>query len=218
MHRISVAAALALALLVPATAHAGSYHVYTCAAAGKVWPNAAWRAAAASGVTVDNSCSGNAIGLSAPAGAIAANNTSAALVFTSPAGTRIADFALTRALDYTDTANANQHQYFVTYELGPTVFAGAGDYNDATRTALNKQKQWYGYPAATVHVARATVTRASFPAFAGYRGDATKLILRLGCFNRGSACSVAAGGAIADTLYGADVTVDDPTPPAVSVA
>src|SRR3954452_3010091 len=111
MHRISVAAALALALLVPASAHAGTYHVYTCAAAGKVWPNTAWRAVAASGVTLDSSCSGNSIALSAPAGATSPNNTSAALVFTSPAGTRIADFALTRQLDYTDTANANQHQY-----------------------------------------------------------------------------------------------------------
>src|SRR5689334_79241 len=106
MHRIPVAAAAAV-LLAPATAHAGTYHVYTCAAAGKVWPNTAWRAAAASGVTIDSSCSGNTIGLSAPANATSPNNTSAALVFTSPAGTHIADFALDRRLDYTDTANAN---------------------------------------------------------------------------------------------------------------
>jgi hypothetical protein len=66
-------------------------------------------------------------------------------------------------------------------------------------------------------VARGTVTRASFPALAGYNGSATQLILRLGCFNRGTPCSVAAGGGIADTLYGADVTISDPTPPAVSV-
>jgi hypothetical protein len=171
---------------------------------------------AAGGVTIDSSCSGNTIALSAPAGAAGVNNTSAALVFTSPAGTHIADFALDRRLDYTDTANANTHQFFVTYELGG-VFAGAGDYNDATRNALNKQKQWYGYPAATAHVARATVTRATFPALAAYKGTATQLILRLGCFNRGTPCSVAAGGGIADTLYGADVTIDDPTPPAVSV-
>jgi hypothetical protein len=216
MHRISVAAAALALLLTPATAHAGSYHVYTCGAAGKVWPNTAWRAVAAGGVTIDSSCSGNTIALSAPAGAAGVNNTSAALVFTSPAGTRIADFALDRRLDYTDTANANTHQFFVTYELGG-VFAGAGDYNDATRNALNKQKQWYGYPAATAHVARGTVTRASFPALAGYNGSATQLILRLGCFNRGTPCSVAAGGGIADTLYGADVTISDPTPPAVSV-
>jgi hypothetical protein len=218
MHRMFVAAALAVALLVPATARAGTYHVYTCAAAGKVWPNAAWRAVALSGVTIDSSCSGSSIGLSAPANATSANNTSAALVFTAPGGTRIADFALTRSLDYTDTAKANTHQYFVTYELGPTVFAGAGDYNQPTRAALNAQKQWYGYPMATAHVARGAVTRASFPALAGYKGDATQLILRLGCFNRGSACTVAASGAIADTLYGADVTINDPTPPSVIVA
>ena len=50
MHRISVAAALVLALLLlpPAAARAGSYDVYTCVAAGKVWPNNAWSAAPAS--------------------------------------------------------------------------------------------------------------------------------------------------------------------------
>ena len=48
MHRIAVAAVLAL-LLAPATAHAGTYHVYTCSGAGKVWAEhrlAPWRRAA----------------------------------------------------------------------------------------------------------------------------------------------------------------------------
>ena len=32
--------------LAPATAHAGSYHVYTCAAGGGNWGNAAWTGSA----------------------------------------------------------------------------------------------------------------------------------------------------------------------------
>src|SRR5262245_57924349 len=104
MHRISVVAALALALLVPAAAQAGSYHVYTCTAAGKVWPNNAWTTVARAPVTVDNSCAGNSIGLAVTTTAQMVNNTSAALAFTSPAGTTISDFALTRVLDYVNTA------------------------------------------------------------------------------------------------------------------
>ena len=104
-----------------------------------------------------------------------ANNTSSALTFTSPAGTTIADFALTRQIGYTNPVAANTHKYFLFYALGPTVFAGAGNYYDPTRNALNAQKQWYGYPDNNVAVAKSAVTRASFPALAGYKGDATTL-------------------------------------------
>src|SRR6185312_1749545 len=93
------------------------------------------------------------------------------------------------------------HQYYVTYALGGTVLAGAGDYDDATRNALNAQHQWYGYPAGTAHVPRSTVTRASFPALARYTGNAQQLFLRVGCFNRGNPCSVTAGGGIAHYLF-----------------
>ena len=43
------------------------------------------------------------------------------------------------------------------------------------------------------------------------------LHLRVGCFNRGTPCSVAAGGGITHILHGADVTINDPTPPSVTV-
>src|SRR4051794_1551226 len=219
MHRISAAAALVLALLLlpPAAARAGSYHVYTCVAAGRTWPNNAWSSTPAPGVSIDNSCNGNLIRLVVGPSATMANNTSAALVFTSPPGTTIGGFTLTRQLDYTDTAAANTHQYYALYALGSTVFAGAGDYADPTRNALNRQKQWYGYPAGTAHVPKSTVTAASFAALAGYAGTATQLILRVGCFNRGTACSTAAADGISHVLHGADVTVDDVAPAAVTV-
>src|SRR3954468_11971576 len=140
MHRI-VAAVVTVLLLLPATARAGTYHVYTCAAGGKVWPNSAWAATGATGASVDSSCAGNQIAISVPAAAAAMpNNAAAALTFTSPPGTTIADFALTRQLDYTDAAAANTHQYYVTYALAGTVFAGAGDYDNPTRDALNAQR------------------------------------------------------------------------------
>src|SRR3954447_2458667 len=219
MHRISAAAALVLALLLlpPAAARAGSYHVYTCVAAGKVWPNNAWSAAPASGVSIDSTCAGNSIRLLVGAPVTMADNTSAALVFTSPPGTTIGGFALTRQLDYVDTPAANTHAYYAFYALGSTVFAGAGDYADATRNALNKQNQWYGYPAGAAHVGRSTVTAASFPALAGYAGTANQLSIRVGCFNRGTACTTTAGSGISHVLHGADVTVNDAAPAAVTV-
>jgi hypothetical protein len=181
--------------------------VYSC----NGYANNAWAAQPSAGVNVDPTCAGGTMGLAVPAGATMASNTSAGLVFTSPAGTAIADFTLSRQLDYAGAATANHHQYYAIYAYGATVFAGAGDYADATRDALNAQKQWYGYPAGAAHVARGTVFRRTFPALA--TGSAAALGLRVGCFDRGTPCSVAAGGGIDHRIYGADVLVSDPTPP-----
>ena len=98
---------LALALLavqraLPAAAQAGTYHVYTCAAGGKVYPNGAWKTADVAGVVEDSSCAGNFIALTVPAGARMANDTSSSLTFTRPQNTTIADFALTRQIGYTN--------------------------------------------------------------------------------------------------------------------
>src|SRR3954454_378082 len=102
-----LAFAFLLLLAAPAAASAGTYHVYTCAAGGKVYPNSAWKTADVPGVTEDSSCAGNLIALTVPAGARMADNTSSALTFTSPAGTTIADFALTREIGYTNPVAAN---------------------------------------------------------------------------------------------------------------
>src|SRR4051812_37252397 len=216
--RRAVALAIfAILLAVPAAARAGTYHVYTCAAGGKLYPNGAWKTADVPGVVEDASCVGSAIALSVPAGSRMANDTSSALTFTSPPNTTIADFALTRQIGYTNPLAEQTHKYFLFYALGPTVFAGAGNYDDPTRNALNAQKQWYGYPDNNVAIAKSAVTPASFPALAGYKGDATTLALRVGCFKRANDCSVAAGGGIGHILHGSDVMISDATAPSVTV-
>jgi hypothetical protein len=182
--------------------------VYTCTAAGKVWPNNAWTTTAHAPVTVDNSCAGNSIGLAVTTTTQMADNTSAALTFTSPAGTTIADFALNRQLDYVNAAPAATHPYYLFYALGSTVLGGAGDY------PATAGRVWYTTPA---HV-RGTVTRASFPALAAYKGTANQLVLRVGCYSRGTPCGLTSGNGITHALLGADVTVSDPTPPSVTVA
>ena len=216
MSRVLVLTFLAL-LALPAAAQAGGYHVYTCSAAGKVWPNGAWRATAHAGVNIDASCAGNTIALTVPAGARMDNNSSAALTFTSPPGTTIANFALSRQLGYTNPVAENTHKYFLLYSLGGTHFAGAGNFHDPTRNALNAQRHWYGYPEGNVAIGRGTVTPATFPALARYAGNAAQLFLRVGCFNRGTPCSVAAGGGISHILHGSDITINDPTAPSVTV-
>ena len=96
----------------------------------------------------------------------------------------IADFTLTRQLTYRNGAPADgTRRLYAIYRLGGTVFAGAGHYDNATRDRLNAVGSWYGYPESNVVVPRSTVPRSSFPALAGYRGNARTLQIAVGCFN-----------------------------------
>ena len=210
---------MALGLALAGTAQAGTYDVHFCNSAGTVFDNRSWAALASPGIVVDTGCptAGTLIGLRVDAGTRSASGAVAGITFTSPAGTAITDFLLTRQLDYKNPAVTGTRPYFTLYQLGSVVFAGAGDYADATRTRLNAQRSWYGYPANEAHLARANTTRASFPALAAYRNDARTLLVRVGCYRRDTApCEVGPGGRIYNVLYGAKVTVSDPTPPATA--
>jgi hypothetical protein len=206
-----LAAALALGGAGPA--HAGTYDVHFCNSANTVFDNRSWAALASPGIVVDTGCPGanQLIGIRVDAGTRSAAGAIAGLTFTSPAGTAITDFSLSRHFEYGNPAVSGTRPYFTLYQLGSIVFAGAGDYEDATRTRLTAQRSWYGNP---VRLARATVTKASFPALAAYRNDARTLLLRVGCYRRNTApCQVGPGGRIYNVFYGAKVTVSDPTPP-----
>ena len=140
--------------------------------------------------------------------------------FAAPSGMTIADFTLTRQLTYRNGAPAsNTRRLYAIYKLGSTVFAGAGHYENATRNRLQTQGSWYGYPEANVVVPKSTVSRASFPALAGYTGDATTLQIAVGCFNGtvNTACTVAAGGGISHLISGARIVLNDPTRPSADV-
>jgi hypothetical protein len=203
-------AAVVLALLLfPATAHAGTYHVYACGA----YANNSWTANAAGGVTVDTSCAGGTIGASVAPGATTPNGGQGGLVFRSPAGTSVAGFTLSRQLDYVPNPPKDTHRHYAIYALGGTVFAGAGYYTDATRNALNAQHQWYGYPGNAAHTGRQTVVRATFPALAAPPAS-NALGLLVGCLKASDNCS---GSTINHRIYSADVLVSDPTAPALTV-
>jgi hypothetical protein len=213
----TVVLALAFTALLPAAAEAGTYHVYSCAAAGKTWANNAWKpSAAVPGVAADANCTGG-IGLSAGAGARANNNTYQVLSFASPAGTTIADFTLTRQIGFNNPIADGTHRYYMLYTLGATHFAGAGNCCNPTRDQLNALRSWYGYPENNFAIGRSTVTRRTFPALNAYAGNANVLQLRLGCYNRGTPCSVAAGGRLDNLVHGSDITINDPTAPSVTI-
>jgi hypothetical protein len=192
MKRIAVVLAL---LLFPATAHAGTYHVYACVA----YANNSWTANAAGGLTVDTSCAGGTIGVSVAPGATTPNGGQGGLIFHSPAGTSVAAFTLSRQLDYVPAPPKGTHRHYAIYALGGTVFAGAGDYP--------------GYPTGPAHTGRQTVTRGTFPALASAPAS-NALGLLAGCYKRTNPCS---GSTIDHRIYSADVRVNDPTAPALAV-
>ena len=55
---------------------------------------------------------------------------------------------------------------FLIYQLDNTVFAGAGDYDDATRSRLDGQGLWYADGA---RITRQAVSLRNFASLGGYR-------------------------------------------------
>ncbi len=208
---------LAGALAPASPAQAGQFTVYACTWNGTVWDNRSWATEGGipPGIGSDKECTmaGHRIDLRVNGDARTPNGAQATLAFRAPAGTTIADFRLDRQLIFQNQPVEGAHQYYALYLLGSTVFAGAGDFDEPTRSRLNAQRSWYGYPANNVDTDRGVVSRASFPALAGYKGDATTLALRIGCFNRGSPCGTGPNGHVSTRLLGAEVTIEDPTNP-----
>ena len=212
---IVLAAAAFGAVATPA--RAGTYTVFACGS----YDNRSWDGVGAAGISADESCPGaTTMGNAVGGGVRVALGATGSTTFTAPSGMTIADFTLTRQLTYRNGAPAGgTRQLYAIYKLGSTVFAGAGHYDNATRARLNAVGSWYGYPEKNIVVPTSTVSRASFPALAGYAGTATTLQIAVGCFNGSvdTACSVAASGGIAHLLSGAQVVLNDPTLPAASI-
>src|SRR4051794_3301004 len=173
MRRATLLAVLG-AVLATAPAHAGGYTVYACAAAGQQWDNRSWALTApAAGVAADQGCAGgdanmglnNGGGQTAPGG-------EAGLALPPPPGPPLPDFRLRKRIIFRNPTPGGTHRYYILSTLGGTVFEGAGDYADATRNALHAQGRWYGYPQDNADTGIVSVSRASFPALAAYRGDA----------------------------------------------
>lgn len=207
--------ALTTVLAAAPTAGAGAYSVHFCSSGGTVFDNRSWVQAAAPGYRMDSVCPqpNHNISVEVPrsASATVPQNTSAAMVFNAPAGTTIGDFRFDRYFGYENNVAANTHPFYAAYLLGGVVFAGAGDFDAATVNRLRATGNWYSGTQR-----RRTVTKSDFRSLAGYRNDATTLAIQVGCFQRGSPCSLT-GGEINNALFGASVDLIDNVPPAVAV-
>lgn len=214
--RLALLTLLALGAIA-APASAGTYTVSACGSLG----NRSWDGVAAPRIARDEGCEGtDPMGNRVGGGARVPFGATGTTTFTAPAGMTIADFALTRQLTYRNgPPDQGTRRLYAIYKLGGTVFAGAGHYQHATRDRLAAQGSWYGYPEANVVVPRSTVSRASFPALAGYAGDATTLQIAVGCFNGTvhTPCTTAGPGGISHLLSGARVVLNDPTLPSASI-
>ena len=202
----------------PRRRSAGSYTVSACGS----YDNRSWNSVARHRHRADESLSGQRDRWATRSAAARASRSAPPAPPRSPPrrGMTIADFTLTRQLTYRNGAPANgTRRLYAIYKLGGTVFAGAGHYENATRNRLNARAPGTAIRRPTSSCPRSTVSRASFPALAGYAGDATTLQIAVGCFNGtvDTACTVAAGGGISHLLSGARVVLNDPTLPSASI-
>src|SRR5688500_11827272 len=217
MRRTGGIAALAgtlAALAAAAPAQAGVYTVYACNGAGRQWDNRSWELVSpVNSITADQDGAGdNNIVLNQTPGGRTADGAQASLQFLTPSGTSIADFRLTKRIIFRNPTQDGTHRYHVLTALGRTEIEGAGNYGNGTRDRLNGQGRWYGYPEGNADTGIVTVSRASFPALAGYdptRRGARSLTLRIGCTERGSPCSSTGAAHIASNIRGAEIFVND---------
>src|SRR4051794_17499383 len=212
---IAALAAAIGALTWAAPAQAGFYTVYACDAAGSQWDNRSWELTApVGGISADQDCTGDDnIGLNQAPRGRTAGGTEASLQFLTPPGTSIADFRLTKRIIFRNPVQDGTHRYHVTTTLGNTVLEGAGNYVDGARDRLNAQGRWYGYPEGNADTGIVTVSKANFPALAGYLGGARRLTLRIGCTERGTPCGSTGAAHIATNIRGAEIDVFDPGAP-----
>jgi hypothetical protein len=231
--RALLAAFLGSLALLPATAHAGSYDVYSCKFGPSFYGNNAWvdassPAATPSLTTPDKTCAsaGDAlIALLQPA-AVNTNNTFAAgnasvLRFGVPADTRITDFALTmrqRFSTFTNDGAGNHTQNNTGYTLfqfgskGVTLTGSWDSMPAGDQTAINAEKHWFG-TGGPVDSNVFTLTKADSPQ-ALKQGTATLMQIAAGCF--AGSCVVDDASVAQIQLLGSKVTIEDLRPPVLS--
>jgi hypothetical protein len=211
--------------VVPASAHAGTYDVYSCKFGPNFYGNNAWVAVNNSGAgdptfTVPDASCTNAsdplIALMRPAAAGATvaygAGVSSQLRLNVPADTRITDFSLNLRHWFSTPSNVG----FNLFQFGGrgVSLAGAWDSNPAGDQAnINAEKHWYGGGAA-VDSGIVNITKSGSPQ-AQKQGTATTMSLFAGCSAAG-ACMFNETSIDQLWLTGSRVTIEDLRPPVVS--
>jgi hypothetical protein len=213
---LALAVAAALPLGAAAPVRAGTYEVRACATAYGTYPNRSWAFSVPSDVwSTATSCAGDRPELTLLMRGDTATPAlqTATMSFRPPAGAVIRDFTLNRQVYYYNPVrDAGTAPPYILYSWDGLQFAGAGEYDAATRDAINATGHWYGYPSGAADTGAQVVTKATFPRLNG-TGDASSLTIDVGCWT--TPCSLAANANVFTVLYGARVTVADDTLPSV---
>ncbi|WP_157591733.1 carboxypeptidase-like regulatory domain-containing protein [Solirubrobacter soli] len=204
-----------------APAQAGTYDVYACGTSAGKFANHSWEITSNAPQFATGTCStadaNPSIFLSSNANRTYDQGWGATMTFRAPTGATIADFSIHRYLFQFNPVDNNpgKAMLFDLGQLGPTAFELTGQHS---ASGSIDREHWYNLGQAAEN--EATITRASFPALAGYRGDATFLRWTIGC-EAAQGCALWTDGAgrvgsILSQIFGASVTVNDPTKPQIT--
>jgi hypothetical protein len=222
--RALVAAVLGICALAPATAHAGSYDVYSCKVGSAFYGNNAWVASnnpnggTATLFTADTRCTSPGDVLTAalqpsvqyPIGSYAA------LAFVPPPNTKISDYTATLRQLYTAAGlNSDPNTPFVMTTFGPYAFTLAGNYDAGPINYVTQDGHYWG--AAGPIDKSITMSKADSPHGSVLQGSAPSMAIYAGCWGgRTAGCSLGASDSVQTQLIGSKVTIDDPVPPVIS--
>ena len=186
MRRSSIVLLAAVAaLLLAAPAQAGTYEVRACSVQGAKYPNRSWTFSVPDGTwTTESTCPASKpeLWLLMRADTATAAGSVASMTFRPPSGAKIRDFALTRWMYYYNpTRDPDTAPPYILYSFGPTAFMGMGEYDAATRDAINATGHWYGYPSGALDTGAGEVTKATFGRLVGHP-DADSLSVSVGCW------------------------------------
>jgi len=210
--------------LLPATARAGTYDVYSCQFGPSFYANNAWTAnvAAAGGntalFTTDTTCSkpGDVLAAAFQANVAYAPGASAQLRFLPPPNTRLTDYTLSLRQLYSVAGQASDpNTAFVMTTFGPYAFTLAGQYTAGVIDYVNQDQHYWG--AAGPIDRSITLSKANSAHSSVVQGTATSIVLFAGCWQgRTAACTLGANDSVQTQLIGSRVTVEDLAPPAVA--
>jgi hypothetical protein len=217
--RALIALALVVGALVPATAHAGTYNVFSCSFGGKLFPNNAWVAdgiyASAPNGTVDTQCGGSGDVISAALSpGVTLGLGWAGLTFRPPAGATLSDFTVTvRHMHVDDTTDGVANNTAGLFRYGEGFFSGAGNLRAGDAATLAAEGHFWGNGVSPTDVTRTISRRDS--AWALSQVDADRMILSADCGDEPS-CPMGAGDVQLEQILGSRVTVNDPIVPSVT--
>ncbi len=210
--------------LLPASAQAGSFDVYSCKVGANFYGNNAWTpsVAAAGGnvalFTTDTTCAapGDVLVAAFQPNVAYAPNASAQLQFLAVANTTISDYTLSLRQVYSVAGQSSDpNTAFVMTTFGPYAFAMAGQYEASVIAYVNQDQHYWG--AASPIDKTFTISKADSPHGSVIQGTAPSIVLFAGCWQgRTAACTLGANDSVQTQLIGSRITVQDNQPPVIS--